>query len=226
MYASSLCPIPYRKRASLMYLNLFPAEQNQREKGMDIEMESEKKDRRIRRTKKQLEEALLQLLKTKSIHDISVSELSAAADITRATFYTHYRDPYDMLQQLQGLLLEDILQLIHDTTGRDPKLFFLQLFTYLSAEVEHPELLFLSCDHGSAFEWFGNTILENYMLQWISTTEADRRDYEYYRSYTIFGCIAVIRRWLSTGCVETPEEMSELAIQLLPQGRSHIVQIR
>ena len=61
----------------------------------------EKVDKRIRRTKKILTEALIDILKEKNVEDITVSELAKRADVTRTTFYQYYRDPVDMLEQLQ-----------------------------------------------------------------------------------------------------------------------------
>ncbi|WP_207706266.1 TetR/AcrR family transcriptional regulator [Clostridium sp. HBUAS56017] len=58
------------------------------------------KDRRYRRTQNQLKKAIIELLKVKNINQISVRELSEMADINRATFYLHYKTPYDLLMHL------------------------------------------------------------------------------------------------------------------------------
>lgn len=183
-------------------------------------MDSEKKDRRIRRTKKQLEEALLALLKTKTIHEITVRELADAADVTRATFYAYYRGPLDMLSKMQEQILEDVIALINETTGKDPEKFFLSLFSYLQNEIKHPEILFIAAGQDSAFEYIGGIIFDNYMLHWLpEESKSSRTDYEYYHYYTIFGCIAVVRRWLTEGRVESPKAMAKLCLNLLPRGR-------
>lgn len=184
-------------------------------------MSPEKKDRRARRTEKQLEEALLALLKEKTIHEISVRELAEAADVTRATFYVHYRDPFDMLTRMQQRILDEVIAMINATTGRNPEGFFLRLFCYLQAEVEHPEILFIPSAGDSAFEHIGNTLYDNYMLNRI--TANDRKDYEYYRSYTTFGCIAVVKHWLNNGRRESPEAMAALLLKLLPRGRENLI---
>lgn len=180
----------------------------------------EKKDRRVLRTERQLEEALIGLLKTKNIQQISVRELADAADITRATFYTHYRDAYDMLMHLQDAMIQQIIDMINDTTGKDPHRFFLRLFTYFANEVRHPELLFIATGDGSAFERVGFTIRDNYMLNWTNKdAKHSTRDYEYYRTYMIFGCISVLHLWLENGMKESPETMATLALSFLPQER-------
>ena len=59
-------------------------------------------DRRVKRTKKALRDALFTLLEQKSINEITVTELTTLADVNRATFYFYYTDLIDMLQQIQA----------------------------------------------------------------------------------------------------------------------------
>ena len=47
-------------------------------------------DRRARRSRKLLKESLLELMKCKTFSDISVRDITDAADMNRATFYLHY----------------------------------------------------------------------------------------------------------------------------------------
>ena len=65
-------------------------------------------DRRIRKTKHQLRQSLTALLKEKPVQDITVRELADLADINRGTFYLHYRDVYDLLNQIEEELLGEL----------------------------------------------------------------------------------------------------------------------
>lgn len=65
-----------------------------------------KTDRRIKRTRYLLVHALTSLMLKKSIKDITVKELCESVDINRGTFYLHYKDIYDMLEQTEQGLLE------------------------------------------------------------------------------------------------------------------------
>lgn len=56
-----------------------------------------KLDRRVRRTRQQLREALLELILEKGYDDITVQEITDRADLARATFYIHYRDKDELL---------------------------------------------------------------------------------------------------------------------------------
>ena len=71
-----------------------------------------KTDRRIKRTRYLLVHALTSLMLKKSIKDITVKELCESVDINRGTFYLHYKDIYDMLEQTEQGLLEQFEQVI------------------------------------------------------------------------------------------------------------------
>lgn len=58
-------------------------------------------DRRVKRTKKALKDCLFRLLDEKSAGEITVKELTDAADINRSTFYFYYKDINDMIMQIQ-----------------------------------------------------------------------------------------------------------------------------
>lgn len=63
-------------------------------------------DRRVKRTKKILKECLFSLLEEKSIDEITVKELTEAADVNRSTFYFYYKDINDMMIQIQDSIFE------------------------------------------------------------------------------------------------------------------------
>ena len=56
-------------------------------------------DRRIRRTRKLLKEALVELILEKGYDDINVAEIIERADVGRTSFYTHFRSKEDLLLQ-------------------------------------------------------------------------------------------------------------------------------
>ena len=54
-------------------------------------------DRRVRRTRDRLGDALVQLIHEKPFDAITVEEVLARADVSRSTFYEHFRDKQDLL---------------------------------------------------------------------------------------------------------------------------------
>ncbi len=65
-------------------------------------------DRRIQYTKKAIKESFLKLLNQHHIEKISVKALCIDADINRATFYRHYKDIYDLFEDIKKELFDEI----------------------------------------------------------------------------------------------------------------------
>lgn len=64
-------------------------------------------DKRVRKTKKYVKEALITLLEEKPFEQITVTELCARSDISRITFYAHYGDKYELVDEMFAEMLEN-----------------------------------------------------------------------------------------------------------------------
>ena len=61
-----------------------------------------------RKTEKQIEDSLLQLMKEQTFETISIRQLIDLAEVNRSTFYRHYLDKYDLLEKIEDRLLGDL----------------------------------------------------------------------------------------------------------------------
>ena len=57
-------------------------------------------DKRVKKTKKNLKQTLITLLVDKPFEQITVTELCETSDTSRITFYTHYADKYELVNDL------------------------------------------------------------------------------------------------------------------------------
>lgn len=57
-------------------------------------------DARYRKTEERIQNALAELLRSRALADVSVSELAREANVSRATFYAHYDNVSDVFDQL------------------------------------------------------------------------------------------------------------------------------
>lgn len=77
-------------------------------------MEKKPDGRRVRMTKMLLKNALIDIMKTKSIHLISIKEICEEADVNRSTFYRHYNTQYDLYDDIIEDLANDISGIYKD----------------------------------------------------------------------------------------------------------------
>ena len=72
-----------------------------------------KDDQRVALTKRLLKEGLFRLLQTKDISKIGVTELCRESGINRATFYRHFEQPRDILNEVRHDLFCDIKRILN-----------------------------------------------------------------------------------------------------------------
>ena len=65
-------------------------------------------EKKRRKTEKQIEDSLLQLMKEQTFETISIRQLIDLAEVNRSTFYRHYLDKYDLLEKIEDRLLGDL----------------------------------------------------------------------------------------------------------------------
>ena len=70
-------------------------------------------DLRVRRTRKLLQQALLEAASEKGFSHVTVSDIAERAMVNRATFYRHYEDKYDLLAHY----IEELSELIDSNEG-------------------------------------------------------------------------------------------------------------
>ncbi|MGW7585630.1 TetR/AcrR family transcriptional regulator [Kitasatospora sp. NPDC054768] len=70
-------------------------------------------DRRTRRTRRALRDALVELALERGYAGLTVEDITERADVARATFYSHYRDKDDLLTRITADLLQELDERLH-----------------------------------------------------------------------------------------------------------------
>jgi AcrR family transcriptional regulator len=70
-------------------------------------------DRRVRRTRAQLRDALLTLIHEKGFDAVSVQDITDRADMGRATFYLHFKDKEELLFESMREIYDELNTSIH-----------------------------------------------------------------------------------------------------------------
>lgn len=71
-------------------------------------------DLREKKTKRSITNAFINIRSKKPLERITIKELCECAEISKATFYLHYRDIYDLSEVLQKNVVKEILSHISD----------------------------------------------------------------------------------------------------------------
>lgn len=70
-------------------------------------MAGNKTDPRVVKTRNSLRKALVYLMRREKLEDISVQKITETANITRGTFYLHYKDKKDFIRSAINEILDE-----------------------------------------------------------------------------------------------------------------------
>ncbi len=186
-------------------------------------MPQEIHDRRVRKTRAQLRRALTELLLEKDIRSITVRELTERADVNRGTFYAHYRDIFDLVEQTENELLQEIDTILKacppDRLRRDVLPILREVFRFVD---QNQSLCrsFLDRQSGDGFFHRLNSLIYQKCLQeWDGLFPlGDLSQPNYCLEFLVSGIVGLVRAWAIRGFRESPEEMAQLANQLILSG--------
>lgn len=179
-------------------------------------------NRRSLKTRREITNAFLELLSEKPLRNITVKELAERADITRATFYSHYDDVYDLLEKTRSEAIEHITNLLDEAipTG-DIAYFTLELFTYFD---ERRELFALIMGENGDISFLVNALRELRERQLLRLKENpvrhidqdlddDLLDYEFV--YLSGGVLHILTEWFSRSDGMPPKKIAEITAQFI-----------
>ena len=180
-------------------------------------------DRRVRKTRRQLRECLITLLKDKKVQDITVRELTDMADLNRGTFYLHYKDVFDLLEKTEAELQEDFNQLVckHDAVDlkQRPSVIFNEIYSLVYDNADLIEILLGENGDLNFVNRLKQLIREKCLKDWMEVFRSgNAAAFDAFFSFIVSGCIGLVQYWLQTGLKETPEQMAKLTEHIITKG--------
>ena len=180
-------------------------------------------DRRVRKTRRQLRECLITLLKEKKVQDITVRELTDMADLNRGTFYLHYKDVFDLLEKTEAELQEDFNQLVckHDAVDlkQRPSVIFNEIYSLVYDNADLIEILLGENGDLNFVNRLKQLIREKCLKDWMEVFRSgNAAAFDAFFSFIVSGCIGLVQYWIQTGLKETPEQMAKLTEHIITKG--------
>ena len=186
-------------------------------------MEEKPVDRRVRKTKRQLRLALMQLMSEKNVKDISVRELAAIADINRGTFYIHYKDVYDLLSQLEEEMAQGLIKVCRahhaEESSGSTFPYLNDLYRFIKENADLCRVLLGANGDKAYTDRICQILRDEHLYDFVRYFyPGDESLMNYFCSFIISGNLSLALRWNNTGMQETPEEMAVLAGEIIMHG--------
>ncbi len=186
-------------------------------------MDNNTKDRRIKKTKKLLRIGFASLLSEKSAKDITVRELSDLVDINRGTFYLHYKDIFDMLEQIEMELLEDFQGVLekHPTKALNgkPLPMLKDVFQFVDDNTDMISVLIGKNGDLAFINRLTDLVKNRCLNDWMELFNTGKtQNFEHFYSFIVSGCIGLLQNWLANEKKESPDHMACLAEEMILNG--------
>lgn len=174
-------------------------------------------NRSVRESRRRLRDALVQLLIRKPVREITVRELTDLARVSRGTFYFHYGNIYELLDQLEQDQVDQInlfMDALLPRLGRQevPAALY-ALFEYLD---EHDAICnaLLGPNGDPAFVQRLQMVIAARYTGYLAPDGGDARQ-RYLTDFAVQGCFGVIARWLQNGKPESTGQMAAITWQCI-----------
>ena len=183
---------------------------------------------RVRRTttEPRIRAALTELLAERELGAISVSDITRRAGINRGTFYAHYVDKHDLVQQLIDGVLDDLANIVlgeDDEANGESAETTLDTTEPIPFERVHDALVYVR-DHYAIVAALTGTDQRIYeqtkrLIGELVERSARRHgitvDYgdvpeDYAREMMLSGVASVIWLWLRRGCPDDPRDIATI----------------
>ncbi|MDP3853317.1 TetR/AcrR family transcriptional regulator [Phenylobacterium sp.] len=200
---------------------------NDREKSADRrEAAGSTGDRRALRTRTALHRALIGLIVERDYDEISIADITEAADVGRSTFYAHFTDKDDLLRRGLGHLRGHLLEARDSAGGGEGAASRTLWFSrFMTEHLKEQHQLYRALMRGRAGPIIIDKIKE--LLSELVRTELAARENgsgaqaappEIAVRFVVGAYMSVVTWWLDRGARETPEEIDQAFRELALGG--------
>lgn len=177
---------------------------------------------RQNRTREHLKLALIELIKDKGYHAVTVKNIVDHAAYNRSTFYIHYPDKIELAEDLLVSMLKGLEEAVGIPYMHGQKFYTAKLNThsfnivsYIYKNRHFFELIKHEDTLPGLHTRFPQTILKIYKEQFVfDTINHIPVNMDYFKRYTAYGFYGLILNWIRDGFKETQEEFIKEVIEL------------
>lgn len=172
---------------------------------------------RVKDTKLRVYKSTIKLLKTKSLDQITISDICKKAQVSRAAFYNHFGSKLNVIKEIMELIVNTYSEKLV-SMNRKKKITLLDVYQqlchvfwqnrdfFLIMSRDGVDILYDYCLHlqRNLYHYFGNTAL-------------DDSPFEQFVLFYYGGAVnSVLLQWFKGTCPFSVEEMAMFLLQLSP----------
>lgn len=160
-------------------------------------------NKRRKESRDRIEKVFIELLQTKDLNEISVSDICKRAGLNRTTFYANYTDIYGLADAIRDQLEVAVSDLYSDeiTQGFNSN-NYLKLFRHIKEnQIFYQTYFKLGYDNQYKIISYDTSLAQ---------THFQNKFIRYHMEFFKAGITQIIKLWLKNGCQESPEELFDI----------------
>ena len=184
-------------------------------------------DRRSRRTRQALHQALIRLIVQRGYDEITVADIAEAADAGRSTFYAHFTDKDDLLRSA-GSYLKQVLIKEHEalaTSSGRPEDRFLGFSEFMTTHLYEQRVIFHALMRGQGgpifLEMIRDVLCEIVRKELPASSQGEALEREVAVQFVVGGYITVVTWWLRSGAKQDPSKVEAAFRKIATSGLSY-----
>ena len=176
-----------------------------------------KVDRRIQRTRRMLQQAMIGLMAEKGYEATSIQDITDRANVARTTFYLHYSDRDELLFSSVRDMIEDLLSAMHPGSEGTPASFehiaqHADFYRAILGEQGSPAFI------SRLREFVADAVRERMLGQLASPDKKLRVPLDFMTHYLVGAYVGVAAWWLHNDMPYSTAEMAQMASDLANKG--------
>ena len=183
-------------------------------------------DLRVVKTRRVIRNTLFELMSEKPLSKITVSEICVRAEINRKTFYRHYREKKDVIDELENEILGEFSAIMHN--GNKSVLDVGAVIRDISAVVEQRRGFFAGLMKLNP-NLFSNGKIKAMLCRMITVSLKnvgaldDEATLRAAAEFSVSGVLSLYSAWFNGGCRDDLAFLTEVSVKMVTRGLTAFV---
>lgn len=170
-------------------------------------------------TAKKMNSALIELLEEKEFSQITVLEVCKRANVNRSTFYSHYNNTFDLLEEVHVAFSKELNKHFVDEDNtfmeKDTSISIKQTVSYLEFIKDHCLFFKTYMNNLNNFKRddFYSSVKHSVLIPMFEQRNiTDKNTINYISQFYLQGIAAIIKEWVNNDCAEDTTYIAETVV--------------
>lgn len=161
-------------------------------------------NKRKKESQEKIEKAFIELIQTRNVEEVTVTDICNLTHLNRSTFYANYLDIYNLVDKIKIKMIEDFFDIYKDeATNQYHSYDFLKLFYHIKENQLFYKTYFkLNLDLTDSVKYIDPKEVQRFL--------PNSKNLDYHIEFFKAGLNAIIKKWLNSSCKESPEEIENI----------------